>query len=161
MICYIRAIQTAVWRHYQLNSLGSCFPVKLVWNQITPRKKMERCFPLLINAAVLALPTPPQSLIISWWEIQNGGGQQGPRLLVPLGLWVFEFSDEVPQETESTWIVRPISIIHKAKYWPHRGIWMLNKKILPSSDKHNMLLYILDVKHPHPSPLAWWDVFGF
>lgn len=45
MICYIRAIQTAVWRHYQLNSLGSCFPVKLVWNQITARKNGKTLSP--------------------------------------------------------------------------------------------------------------------
>lgn len=48
-------------------------------------------------------------------KYKTAGGQQEPRLLVPLGLWVFEFSDEVPQETESTRILKPASIIHKAK----------------------------------------------
>lgn len=92
MICYINAIQTAGWKHYQLSSWRSCCAVKLVWNWTTLRKN-GKMFSLLINVTRRSLPVLPLRLIIEIFEreIQNSWRRWwGPRLLSRLarGLWV-------------------------------------------------------------------------
>ncbi len=86
MICYIVAIQTIVWKHYQLNILISCFPMKLVWNRIPPQTEQGKDVFSPDTCTIMVASYPVFCFIITFIqkEMQNAGGNVKCFCLAPL-----------------------------------------------------------------------------